>query len=78
MARRQGGDSRLRRAPRQAGSMAWFLQSAPSTMLDESHLRCASYGLSESERPDFSPIGRSDLAVAGRTEPACCTPMRCR
>ena len=32
-------------------------------MLDESHQRCASYGLSETERPDFSPIGRSDLSL---------------
>ena len=32
-------------------------------MLDESHQRCASYGLSETERPDFSPIGRSDLGL---------------
>jgi len=34
-----------------------------STMLDESHRRCASYGLSETARPDFSPIGRSDLSL---------------
>ncbi len=34
-----------------------------STMLDESHRRCASYGLSETARPDFSPIGRSDISL---------------
>ena len=34
-----------------------------STMLDESRNRCASYGLSETARPDFSPIGRSDLSL---------------
>ena len=32
-------------------------------MLDESHRRCASYGLSEAARPDFSPIGRSDITL---------------
>ncbi|RZA10367.1 MAG: GAF domain-containing protein, partial [Proteobacteria bacterium] len=32
-------------------------------MLDESHRRCASYGLSETARPDFSPIGRSDISL---------------
>ena len=39
--------------------------SAPgsSIMLDQSHQRCASYGLSENERPDFSPVGRSDLSL---------------
>lgn len=34
-----------------------------STMLDESRRRSASYGLSETARPDFSPLGRSDLSV---------------
>jgi transcriptional regulator of acetoin/glycerol metabolism len=34
-----------------------------STMLDESRNRCASYGLSETARPEFSPIGRSDLSL---------------
>ncbi|WP_430438521.1 sigma-54-dependent Fis family transcriptional regulator [Noviherbaspirillum suwonense] len=34
-----------------------------STMLDESHRRCVSYGLSETARPDFSPIGRSDISL---------------
>ena len=34
-----------------------------ATMLDESRQRCASYGLSETARPDFSPIGRSDLSL---------------
>ena len=34
-----------------------------STMLDESRQRSASYGLSETARPDFSPIGRSDLSL---------------
>jgi transcriptional regulator of acetoin/glycerol metabolism len=32
-------------------------------MLDESRDRCASYGLSETARPDFSPIGRSELSL---------------
>jgi transcriptional regulator of acetoin/glycerol metabolism len=34
-----------------------------TTMLDESHRRCVSYGLSETARPDFSPVGRSDLSL---------------
>ena len=37
--------------------------TASSIMLDESRHRCASYGLSETARPDFSPIGRSDLSL---------------
>lgn len=34
-----------------------------SIMLDESRHRCASYGLSETARPDFSPVGRNDLSL---------------
>ena len=36
---------------------------ASNVMLEESHQRCASYGLSETGKPDFSPIGRSDLSL---------------
>ena len=32
--------------------------------IDESHERCQALGLSRIERPDFSPLGRSDLSVA--------------
>jgi transcriptional regulator of acetoin/glycerol metabolism len=32
-------------------------------MLDESHQRCAALGLSETERPDFSPVAKSDLSL---------------
>jgi len=31
--------------------------------IDQSHQRCAALGVSRIERPDFSPLGRSDLAV---------------
>ncbi len=31
--------------------------------IDESHERCQAFGLSRIERPDFSPMGRSDLGV---------------
>ncbi|MBK4734014.1 sigma-54-dependent Fis family transcriptional regulator [Noviherbaspirillum sp. DKR-6] len=32
-------------------------------MLDESHQRCAAYGLSTTEKPDFDPIARNDLSL---------------
>ena len=32
--------------------------------IEHSHLRCAALGLSRIERPDFSPLGRTDLTVA--------------
>jgi transcriptional regulator of acetoin/glycerol metabolism len=32
-------------------------------MLDESHQRCAAYGLSETGKPDFSPIAKNDLSL---------------
>ena len=33
-------------------------------LIEQSHQRCAALGLSRIERPDFSPLGRSDLNVA--------------
>ena len=33
-------------------------------LIDHSHERCTALGLSRIERPDFSPLGRSDLSVA--------------
>lgn len=32
--------------------------------IEQSHERCVALGLSRIERPDYSPLGRSDLAVA--------------
>ena len=32
--------------------------------IDQSHERCAALGVSRIERPDYSPLGRSDLSVA--------------
>jgi transcriptional regulator of acetoin/glycerol metabolism len=34
-----------------------------STMLDESHQRCAAYGLSTTEKPDFDPISKGNLSL---------------
>ena len=33
-------------------------------IIEQSHERCAALGLSRIERPDFAPLGRSDLTVA--------------
>ncbi len=44
-------------------SLGMVPAACSSIMLNESHRRCASYGLSENARPDFSPLGRSDLSV---------------
>ncbi len=33
-------------------------------LIEQSHERCAALGLSRIERPDFSPLGRTDLTVA--------------
>ena len=49
--------------PAKAGRDGTLSAICSSIMLDESHQRCASYGLSETGRPDFSPIGRSDLSL---------------
>ncbi|NDY90784.1 sigma-54-dependent Fis family transcriptional regulator [Ideonella livida] len=61
------GGSRNRRlaetAPRPA---AWPNQgdSTHAMVINQSHERCQALGLSRIERPDFSPLGRSDLTVA--------------
>jgi transcriptional regulator of acetoin/glycerol metabolism len=44
-------------------SLGMVPATGTSIMLNESHRRCASYGLSETARPDFSPLGRSDLSL---------------
>ena len=40
------------------------LGSAHVEKIDQSHQRCAALGVSRIERPDHSPLGRSDLALA--------------
>ena len=55
---RRGGDEPLR--PIAAGLK---LGSAHVEKIDQSHERCAALGVSRIERPDHSPLGRSDLAV---------------
>ncbi len=44
-------------------SLGMVPAACSSIMLNESHRRCAAYGLSETARPDFSPLGRSDLSL---------------
>ena len=39
------------------------LSEAHTVKIDESHERCVALGVSRIERPDFSPLGRSDLTV---------------
>ena len=55
---RRGGDEPVR--PIAAGLN---LGSAHVEKIDQSHERCAALGVSRIERPDHSPMGRSDLAV---------------
>jgi transcriptional regulator of acetoin/glycerol metabolism len=56
-ARQQAEDSRRPIAS------ALPLGEAHVERIDESHERCQAFGLSRIERPDFSPMGRSDLSV---------------
>jgi len=39
-------------------------QAARAELIEQSHLRCAAFGLSRVERPDYEPLMRSDLSVA--------------
>ena len=55
---RRGGDEPLR--PIAAGLN---LGPAHVEKIDQSHERCVALGVSRIERPDHSPLGRSDLAV---------------
>jgi transcriptional regulator of acetoin/glycerol metabolism len=43
---------------------ALIMQPAHQELIAQSHQRCAALGLSRIERPDFTPMMRSDLAVA--------------
>ncbi|MDH5539760.1 MAG: sigma-54-dependent Fis family transcriptional regulator, partial [Rhizobacter sp.] len=40
------------------------LQPGHQALIEQSHLRCAALGLSRIERPDYTPMVRSDLTVA--------------
>jgi len=58
--------SRTRRADELARPIASAL-ALPQThvnLIEQSHERCAALGLSRIERPDFTPLGRTDLNVA--------------
>ena len=55
---RRGGDEPVR--PIAAGLK---LGRAHAEKIDQSHERCVALGVSRIERPDHSPLGRSDLAV---------------
>ncbi|HMZ00535.1 MAG TPA: GAF domain-containing protein, partial [Burkholderiaceae bacterium] len=56
---RQGGGDDVRRPI----ASALPLGGQHVAKIEESHERCQALGLSRIERPDFSPIGRSDLSV---------------
>ena len=43
---------------------ALIMQPAHLELIEQSHQRCTALGLSRIERPDFTPMMRSDLAVA--------------
>ena len=58
--------SRLRRAtadPYRPIASSLQLPSAHIDTIDQSHERCAALGLSRIERPDYAPLGRSDMIV---------------
>ena len=56
---RRGADERVR-------PIASGLKLGPEHVdtIDQSHERCVALGVSRIERPDFAPLGRSDLALA--------------
>ena len=56
---RRGGD-----APVRPIASSLKLGSDHIEAIDQSHERCAALGVSRIERPDHSPMGRSDLALA--------------
>ncbi|MFM2058084.1 MAG: hypothetical protein RLY71_2469 [Pseudomonadota bacterium] len=49
--------------PRRPIASALPLDGTHIETIDESHHRCVALGLSRIERPDFAPLGRSDLTV---------------
>ena len=57
---------RQQRAQERARPIASSLALPPDHVgaIEQSHERCAALGLSRIERPDFAPLGRSDLSVA--------------
>jgi sigma-54 dependent transcriptional regulator, acetoin dehydrogenase operon transcriptional activator AcoR len=61
-----GAASRQRRQDEQNRPLATALAlgSEHLASIEESHERCAAFGLSRIERPDHAPLGRSDLNVA--------------
>ncbi|MBN8486737.1 MAG: sigma-54-dependent Fis family transcriptional regulator, partial [Burkholderiales bacterium] len=61
-----GGRQRrgLEPAPRAAATRGSSRNPAHESAIEHSHERCAALGLSRIERPDHSPLGRSDLTVA--------------
>jgi sigma-54 dependent transcriptional regulator, acetoin dehydrogenase operon transcriptional activator AcoR len=62
------GSGRQRRglepAPRATATRGSSRNPAHESAIEHSHERCAALGLSRIERPDHSPLGRSDLTVA--------------
>jgi transcriptional regulator of acetoin/glycerol metabolism len=62
----QAASSRQRRQDEQDRPLAAALAlgSEHVASIEESHERCAAFGLSRIERPDHAPLGRSDLSVA--------------
>ncbi|MDP4299645.1 sigma-54-dependent Fis family transcriptional regulator [Leptothrix discophora] len=50
--------------PRRPIATALQLPEEHVERIDQSHERCQALGLSRIERPDFSPLGRTDLSVA--------------
>ncbi len=55
--------SRLALPERQFSAPGMFHASEQAAMIEESHRRSVSYGLTPDTEPDYSPILRSDLAV---------------
>lgn len=49
--------------PRRPIASALPLDNEHVHKIDQSHQRCAAFGLSRIERLDYSPLGRSDLGV---------------
>lgn len=61
-----GASARQRRQDEQNRPLASALAlgSQYVASIEESHERCAAFGLSRIERPDHAPLGRSDLSVS--------------
>jgi transcriptional regulator of acetoin/glycerol metabolism len=59
-----GGRSRRHDGLERPIASALKLGASHVDKIEQSHERCVALGLSRIERPDFSPLGRSDLTVA--------------